>query len=133
MREQQLALIQKAQESLRASQVLQAEALYDFAASGAYYTMFYIAEVFLLEEALTFSSHSAVISTFGQRFARTGQVPVEFHRWLINAAAKRTRGDYETDVPVSDEESLEIIERSQIFIEAAKQRLEGNENTDLGD
>lgn len=58
---------------------------------------------------------------------------MEFHRWLINAAAKRTRGDYETDVPVIDEESLEIIERSQIFIEAAKQRLEGNENTDLGD
>ena len=46
MREQQLALIQKAQESLRASQVLQAEALYNFAASRAYYTMFYIAEVF---------------------------------------------------------------------------------------
>ena len=58
---------------------------------------------------------------------------MEFHRWSINAAAKRTRGDYETDVPVIDEESLEIIERSQIFIEAAKQRLEGNENTDLGD
>ena len=91
MREQQLALIQKAQEILRASQVLWAEELYDFSASRAYYTMFYIAEVFLLEEGLTFSSHSAVISTFGQRFARTGQVPVEFYCWLINAAAKRLR------------------------------------------
>ena len=128
MRAQQLALIRKAQESLRASQVLQTEALYDFAASRAYYTMFYIAEVFLLEEGLTFSSHSAVISTFGQRFARTGKVAVEFHRWLINAAAKRTRGDYETDVPVSNEESLEMIERSQVFIETAKQWLEDNTN-----
>ena len=128
MRAQQLALIRKAQESLRASQVLQTEALYDFAASRAYYTMFYITEVFLLGEGLTFSSHSAVISTFGQRFARTGKVPVEFHRWLINAAAKRTRGDYETDVPVSNEESLEMIERSQVFIETAKQWLEDNTN-----
>ena len=33
MREHQLALMQKAKESLRASQVVQAEALYDFAAS----------------------------------------------------------------------------------------------------
>ena len=113
---------------MRASQVLQTEALYDFAAPRAYYTMFYITEVFLLEEGLTFSSHSAVISTFGQRFARTGKVAVEFHRWLINAAAKRTRGDYETDVPVSNEESLEMIERSQVFIETAKQWLENNTN-----
>jgi uncharacterized protein (UPF0332 family) len=44
--------------------------------------------------------------------------------------AKRSRGDYETDVPVSDDESLEIIERSQIFIEAAKQWLRENEETD---
>jgi uncharacterized protein (UPF0332 family) len=86
MREQQLALIQKAQESLRASQVLQAEALYNFAASRAYYTI-----------------------------------------------EKRTRGDYETDVPVSNDESLEIIERSQIFIEAAQKWMKDNETNDLDD
>jgi uncharacterized protein (UPF0332 family) len=36
----------------------------DFAASPAYDAMFYIAQAFLIERTLTFSSHSAVIATF---------------------------------------------------------------------
>ena len=42
--------------------------------------MFYVAEAFLLNEGLTFSSHAAVISAFGRDFARTGRALLEFHR-----------------------------------------------------
>jgi uncharacterized protein (UPF0332 family) len=52
--------------------------------------MFYIAEAFLLGEGLTFSSHSAVIAAFGREFAKTKRLPVEYHRYLINAQEKRT-------------------------------------------
>ena len=48
----QAALVKKAQESLRAAKLLAEDELYDFAALRAYYAMFYIAEAFLLEEAL---------------------------------------------------------------------------------
>jgi uncharacterized protein (UPF0332 family) len=41
--------------------------------------MFYVAEAFLEGEGLSFSSHSAVISAFGQYFARTGRIPTDFH------------------------------------------------------
>jgi uncharacterized protein (UPF0332 family) len=61
----------------------------DFAASRVYYAMFYIAQAFLEGEGLAFSKHSAVIAAFGQHFARTGKVPVEFHRFLL---APRTCG-----------------------------------------
>ncbi|MGF1522413.1 MAG: HEPN domain-containing protein [Leptolyngbyaceae cyanobacterium] len=43
----QEALILKAQQSLAAAQLLLANGYTDFAASRAYYTMFYIAEAFL--------------------------------------------------------------------------------------
>ncbi len=43
---------------------------------------------------MSFSRHSAVISAFGREFASTGRVPVEFHRFLIEAQQLRNAGDY---------------------------------------
>jgi uncharacterized protein (UPF0332 family) len=65
LKAEQTALLRKAGESRRAAQLLATNELLDFAASRAYYTMFYVAEAFLLNEGLTFSSHAAVISAFG--------------------------------------------------------------------
>ena len=77
------AFIDKAKESLAASKLLADNRLYDFAGSRAYYTMFYIAEAFLWQKGLSFSSHSAVISAFGKEIAKPGLVPVEFHRYWV--------------------------------------------------
>jgi uncharacterized protein (UPF0332 family) len=67
---EQAALIRKAEESLRAAQFLLQQEFNDFAASRAYYTMFYVASALLLSKGLSFSSHAGVISAFGQQFAR---------------------------------------------------------------
>lgn len=77
-------LLQKARDSLQAAQLLVDNNLAAFATARAYYSMFYIAEAFLLGKGLTYSSHSAVISAFGREFARTKRLPVEYHRYLIN-------------------------------------------------
>jgi uncharacterized protein (UPF0332 family) len=53
--------------------------------------MFYIAQKFLLEQKISFSSHSAVISAFGKNFAKSGIVPNEMHRWLIDAQARNIK------------------------------------------
>lgn len=55
-------LLRKATSSLEAARVLLKNSFPEFAASRAYYAMFYIAEVFLGGEGLSFSKHSAVIS-----------------------------------------------------------------------
>ena len=85
MKPEQRALIRKAKESLLASQLLADNQLYNFAGARAYYTMFYIAEAFLWEKGLAFSSHSAVIAAFGREIAKVGIVPVVFHRYLFIA------------------------------------------------
>jgi uncharacterized protein (UPF0332 family) len=63
--------------------------------------MFYIAEAFLWQQGFTFSSHAAVISCFGKEVAKKGIVPLEFHRYLIDAQDKRTQGDYSTALCVT--------------------------------
>jgi uncharacterized protein (UPF0332 family) len=60
MKAGQLDLLRKAKESLRAAKLMDQQGYHHFAASRAYYTMFYIAEAFLLGKGLAFSKHSAV-------------------------------------------------------------------------
>jgi uncharacterized protein (UPF0332 family) len=123
LKPEQIALLRKAGESLRAAELLAANALFDFAASRAYYTMFYVAEAFLLNEGLTFSSHAAVISAFGRDFARTGRVPVEFHRYLIDAQDLRNQGDYDIDSAITEDEANQLIAQAEQFLELAERLL----------
>jgi uncharacterized protein (UPF0332 family) len=74
-------LIRKAQRSLRAAKLFNENDLIDFAASRAYYAMFYVARAFLLGKGLEFSKHGSLIAAFGQHFCQnwldSGSIPPE--------------------------------------------------------
>lgn len=116
-------LLRKAEDSLRAAKLLADNALYDFAASRAYYTMFYLAQAFLLGEGLSFSSHAGVISAFGQKFARTSRLPQEYHRHLIDASQIRNQGDYSIDATLTATEASDQILQAEQFLEMARRQL----------
>ena len=120
MTPEQAALLRKAQDSLQAARLLAEQEFYDFAVSRAYYAMFYVAEAFLLGEGVAFSKHSAVIAAFGQRFAKTGRVPAEFHRYLIQGEDSRNVGDYGTQPGLSRDDAAEQIARAGPFLELAE-------------
>ncbi len=124
MTPEQEALLRKARDSLRAAKILASNRLHSFAASRAYYTMFYVAEAFLLVEESSYSKHSAVIGAFGERFAKSGLVPFEFHRYLVEAQQMRNLGDYDIGPGVSESQALEQISRAEQFIQLAEQHLE---------
>lgn len=121
MTPEQQDLLHKAISSLEAAKVLLANEFPEFAASRAYYAMFYVAEAFLEGEGLSFSKHSAVISAFGQQFARTGRVPVEFHRILITAEQIRLQGDYQSQGSVSPAQAQTLIDQAAKFITLSQQ------------
>ncbi len=123
MTPEQQQLLQKSQENIRAAELLSHEGLYNIAISPAYYAMFYLAEAYLIGENLSFSKHSAVISKFGETFARTGRVPVEFHRYLIQAQQSRTTADYDPGSQATELESTEQIRRAEIFLTFAQDNL----------
>ncbi len=123
MNNQQAGLLLKAQDSLRAAEILADQGFYDFAVSRAYYTMFYVAEAILLGEDLSFSSHSAVISAFGQLFTKTGKAPEMFHRYLIDGHDSRIVGDYDAGPGLSQHQAVEQIERAEQFLELAERLI----------
>jgi uncharacterized protein (UPF0332 family) len=114
-------LLRKAHKSLLGAKLMINNNLSDFAVSRAYYTMFYIAQAFLLSKELSFSSHKAVISNFGREFVKTKLVPVEFHRWLIDSQLKRHEADYEMSPNISHEDVQELIENAEKMLNFARQ------------
>ena len=121
MRPEQLALIEKAEESLQAARLLADQGFGNFAVSRAYYAMFYIAEAYLMGEGLSFSKHSGVIAAFGQQFVKTGRVPRRFHRYLIEGQASRNVGDYDVSARLGKAEAAEQIKRAEEFLALAEQ------------
>ena len=119
MTPEQLDLVLKARQSVSAAKILLENGYPDYAASRAYYSMFYVAEAFLIGEGMSFSSHAGVISAFGRNFARTGKVPIQFHRFLIDAQDLRNAGDYGQLNAVSVEQANEQIMNAEMFLELA--------------
>jgi uncharacterized protein (UPF0332 family) len=103
-------LLAKSARSLAAARELNRTGFPEFAVSRAYYAMFYVAEAFLITEGLSYSSHAAVIAAFGRLFAKTGRVPVAFHRYLIDTQDQRNRGDYDLDPSLSESDAEQSIE-----------------------
>lgn len=115
----QESLLNKARRNLRAAEILIREGESEIAASRAYFAMFYAAEAMLLERGLSFSKHSAVSAAFGREFAKTGVVPPEYHRWLLDAFDARSIGDYDLHRGISRETANEHLRRASALIDAA--------------
>lgn len=119
MTPEQKILLDKAVRSLQAARELNKTGFSEFAASRAYYAMFYVATAFLEGEGLSYARHSAVIAAFGQRFTRTRRIPVEYHRYLIDAERIRLRGDYDLEPNISEAKAEELIYRADEIINFA--------------
>lgn len=117
MTDDQKDLIESARQSISAAEVLLASGFPGYAASRVYYAMFYLAESLLEGEGLSFSKHSAVIAAFGKHFANTGKVPVEFHRYLLEAYELRHKGDYGEPGSVSADQARDQISRAEKMLE----------------
>lgn len=115
-------LLEKSAQSRDAALLLLKDDYVDFAASRAYYAMFYAIEALLLSRDFSFSKHSAVISAFGKEFIKTGLLEARFHRCVMDAFDVRNAGDYGSMHAVSEEKARQIIMESGELLEAV-QRL----------
>ncbi len=121
-------LLEKAQRSIDAAQVLLDSTGPEFAAGRCYYSMFYVAEALLHERGQRFSRHSAVQAAYGKEFAKTGVLPPEFHRWLLQAFNARLDADYGFEADIGEEDVRNTLERARAFLVAARDYLTRNDN-----
>jgi uncharacterized protein (UPF0332 family) len=116
-------LLDKSLQSIRAAELLLNEGYSSFAASRAYYSMFYAVEALLLSRELSFSRHSGVMAAFGKVFVKTGAFDSRFHRYLLHAFKLRNAGDYGAVQAVSEENARQVIEESRELLAAIEEYL----------
>lgn len=122
----QEALIDKARRDLRAAEMLLREGEPEIAASRGYYAMFHAPEAMLLNRGLSFSKHSGVMAAFGREFVKTGAVPSEFHRWLLDAFDARNIGDYDIHRRLTSEQAAEHVRRARAFVDHVDRVLQAD-------
>lgn len=85
--------------------------------------MFFTAEAMLERRGLVFSSHRAVISAFGQNFAKTNDVEPRFHQAMLGAFSQRQLGDYGIDTGLQATDIASLMTNAQDFLSTARQWL----------
>ena len=78
MKETARKFLDKGEQSIAAAEHLLLDGYAEFAASRAYYAMFYVAQALLSEKGRRFRKHSGVHSAFGETFAKTGVLDAKF-------------------------------------------------------
>lgn len=118
------ANLERAKQSVQAARQLASGGYYDFAASRAYYAVFYAATAVLLQEGLELSKHSAVIASIHQRLVKTGKLDKEQGKTLNWLFELRSIGDYGGTAHVSRQEVEQAIEAAEKFLQAIKPLLQ---------
>jgi uncharacterized protein (UPF0332 family) len=116
-------LWQRAQEALRATNILLAAGFPDFAAARAYYAAFYAASALLLAEGKTFRSHRGVVALIHRDYVRSGRLSVSVGRILSTLADLRSVGDYGGAAHISHAEANIALLEAQQFLEAVRSLL----------
>lgn len=123
MTPEQRELLDKAHSSIAAARLLLDNGFPSYCASRTYFAMFYAVEALLEGAGLSFSKHSAVIAAFGRHFALAGKVPVEFHRYLLEAQELRHDADYGQPDAVTAQDAQEQLERAKQFLVLAERLI----------
>lgn len=113
-------LLQKAERFIRSAHILAADGDLDSAASRLYYAMLFVAEALLAARGLSYSSHSAVISAYGQQFAKTKELDPLFHCSMLGAFSQRQVGDYSVDSGLAPEDIAALASDAAAFVAAAR-------------
>lgn len=115
---------ERAEKSIDAARELFRMGYYDFAASRAYYAVFYAATAALLCEELEFRKHSGVIAAVHQKFVKTGKLDVKLGKDLNWLFELRSVGDYEVTVHVPRQDAEKAIEAAEALLHAMKDIME---------
>jgi uncharacterized protein (UPF0332 family) len=123
MKDETLALLEKASRAIEATETLLTGDFPEFATGRAYYAMFYIAEALLNEKGLQFSKHGGVHGAFGEHYIKTGLLDPKFHRWLLDAFDQRIEGDYGVEIVAIPQDVRELLDQAKEFLQTAKNLL----------
>jgi len=109
--------LERADESIKAAQLLYENKLFTPAMNRIYYSMFYSVQALLVLNEKAFSKHGQVKGYFNKEFIKSGVFPKEFGKLFNTVFEYRQKFDY-VDLLVPEEELIsDHILEAQKFID----------------
>ncbi len=118
------AILQRADDSLRAARLLTTEGLLDAAASRAYYSAFYASTALLIHHGLEFGKHSGVMAAIHKHFVKPGHLAANCGKELNWLFQLRTLGDYGEIHHVSEEDARQAVQAAERILQAMRALLD---------
>jgi len=115
--------LEKALSKLNAAKILLQHAMYDDAASRAYYAMFHSTKAVLSQMNLSPKTHEGVIKSFGEHLIKTGILPKTLGEKLRRAKDLREKGDYSPYYTTPEDVAETLIKDAEEFYTAIREKL----------
>ncbi|RLG28609.1 hypothetical protein DRO03_09475 [Methanosarcinales archaeon] len=116
-------LIKNSERYLRSATLLFHEHDYNSCVSRRYYSMYSIVKALFISRNLEVSNQRRVIRLFAQRFIRTGEFDREIGKILNDAYSLKEMECYVPLSPISENEAINILEKTGNFITTVKRYL----------
>jgi len=122
MTPEQAGLLESATRALQAAKSCAAENEHGAAVVSAHESIVCAARAVLLADGFSTSDHVGLIAAFGSRFVKTGRVPADFQRYLVDA--QLIENGLSVDWWASAGDAAERIRRAEGFLRQAGEFLD---------
>ncbi len=113
----------RALKALQAAKLLQADRLFEDAVSRAYYAVMHAAKAALLVHDQIAESHAAIRRHFGSVLVRNGRIEKEWAGILAKEQDRRIAADYNANLLMDAESSLQLVADADRFVERIRKYL----------
>ncbi|MDI6865617.1 HEPN domain-containing protein [Thermodesulfovibrio yellowstonii] len=110
----------RAEEELKAANILQEKEFYYKSIVSAYYTVYHAAKALLLIKCVDPKTHEGVERMFGLYYIKTGDFDTKIGKVIGRLRKMREEADYYPEIPFDRDDSKEAIVLAREFLEKAK-------------
>lgn len=107
---------QQADETLDEASLLLEAGYFRGALNRSYYAMFYALQVLVIQNKISLSKHSGVISFFDRNFVKSGIIAKKFSKWLHRLFDLCQDADYGDLFVPSEKQCREAFEQAKGFV-----------------
>jgi uncharacterized protein (UPF0332 family) len=116
--------LKRARDELQATRVLHEHRLYYKGVSSAYYAVYHAAKALLLLKGVVPQSHEGIERMFGLYYVKTGEIAVSQGKIIGRLMKLREEADDYPETSFSPEESLDALEKAEVFVRGAVKFVE---------
>ena len=116
-------LIEKANRNFEQARFLANSGFWDLIVNRLYYSLFHAVTALMMQDNIVNKSHKGTAQQFGKHYVMTEKFDKEDGRFYNRLQEKREKADYDNVFSLSEEEGMELIQKTEALLTKILNRL----------